>query len=486
LYPSHPLRIGESGMARHQSAAKLLSGGALLCLALAGCNREPEQPVTGAPVAALPLAAVAPPPARYAPSASALPPAPRPIAYRPAPDHYGYLTDAYEMSEAFGDTPPDYTVYYDDEYPWIWRADDGAYRVVEWLPGGARYYYYQPGATEPFLIEDPVYAYAYERGALVSVYTRGGTPMPDRLAAERAYDASRYYARASSLYRAAIHQQRRAAYAAEWRQRAPLIVAQRERWQRARTELPQWRDWTRAHRRQESQRWAPERQRRLAYATALREHGIIEPPPPRARPHTAEPRVHPPQPQVPIARPAAAPRKLHPAQPGAAEHPARDHALPVQAAEHARAIQQREPVRKTAVADERGETRAYQPRHEPPRPPAAGKGAPERSRAQGRPPEVTREIAAPRRAQTAIERSRHFARPERPEPRRAETRPSVTRENRTPTPPPPARAPQHMQIHDAPPRKQPPRAEMPRPAANPHPERPAENRHPQRSDRNHN
>jgi len=473
-------------MARHQGAAKLLAGGALFCLALAACNREPEQPVTGAPIAALPLGAVAPPPARYAPPASALPPAPHPIAYRPAPDHYGYLTDAYEMSDAFGDTPPDYTVYYDDEYPWIWRADDGAYRVVEWLPGGARYYYYQPGATEPFLIEDPAYAYAYDRGVLVSVYTRGGTPLPDRLAAERADDAARYYARASSLYRAAIHQQRRAAYAAEWRQRAPLIVAQRERWQRAQTELPQWRDWTRAHRTQDSQRWAPERQRRLAYAAALREHGVIEPPPPSARPHTAEPRVHPPQPQVPIARPVVPPRELHPAQRGTPERPARVHALPGQATERARAIQQREPERKVPVVRERDETRAYQPRHEPPRPPAAGKGGPERPRAHARPPEVTRQIAAPRPAETTMERSRHFARPERPEPRRVEMRPSVTRrEDRTPAPATPTPAPPHMQIQAAPPRPQPPRAEPPRPTANPHAGGPVENRHPERGKRDH-
>jgi hypothetical protein len=259
-------------MTRHHRLTKFTAGVSLACLMLTACNRnQPQQPVTGAPIAALQLATAAPPPMQYAPPAAALPPPPAParIAYRPPPERYRYLTDAYDMADAFGDTPPDYTIDYDGERPWIWRADDGAYRLVEWVPDGARSYYYEPGAEAPFLIEDPDFAYAYDDGALVAVYTLAGALVADSLARQRAYDAARYYAHAQDLYRAAQRERREAAYAANWQQRAPMILAQRDRWARARETEPQWRDWSRTHQSEEAQRWAPERQHRLAYAAAL-------------------------------------------------------------------------------------------------------------------------------------------------------------------------------------------------------------------------
>jgi hypothetical protein len=252
-----------------------LSGTAVLCLMLAACNKTPQadQPVAGAPLVAMQLTSAAPPPPSYAPPASALPPAPNPVAYRPAPEHWRYLTDAYDMSDAFEDTPPDYTVPYEGEDPYVWRADNGAYRVVEWLPDGARYYYYEPGADEPFLIQDPEYSYAYDNGALVAVYTLAGALVADRIAAERRGYASRYYARGHDLYRAAQQDRRRGAYAANWRNRAPMIRAQRERWQRGSQEQDGWQDWTRSHQAQQETRWAPERRHRAAYAAALASAG---------------------------------------------------------------------------------------------------------------------------------------------------------------------------------------------------------------------
>jgi hypothetical protein len=310
-------------MTRQRRMAKFTAGGSLVCLVLTACNRnQPQQPVTGAPIAALQLATTPPPPMQYAPPASALPPPPAParIAYRPPRERYRYLTDAYDMADAFGDTPPDYAIDYDGERPWIWRADDGAYRLVEWVPDGARSYYYEPGAEAPFLIEDPDYAYAYDDGALVAVYTRAGALVADSLARQRAYDAARYYAHAQDLYRAAQRERREAAYAANWQQRAPIIFAQRERWVRARETQPEWRDWSRAHQSEEAQRWAPERQHRLAYASALARAaapGALRPNPTlptpirssepqriSARPHVMSPAVRPgKQPQQPASHP---------------------------------------------------------------------------------------------------------------------------------------------------------------------------------------
>ena len=390
-----------------RGAGLWLSGTAMLCLALGACNKAPQadsQPVTGAPIAALQLATAPPPPPSYAPPASALPPAPRPVAYRPAPQHWRYLTDAYDMSDAFGDTPPDYTVPYDGEDPYIWRADDGAYRVVEWLPDGARSYYYEPGAEEPFLIQDPEYSYAYDNGALVAVYTLAGALVADRIAADRAGYAARYYVRGHDLYRAAQQDRRRAAYADNWRQRAPMIEAQRVRWQQGRQQQPGWQDWTRTHQAQQEQRWAPERQRRTAYAAALaanqdqRDRTDIR--------RTAEARPAPPPPSDRQERPGSFPRANRPdiaerhaeadrAQPGllrATTPPPRAHGThPTMADRHAPELRQPDTLRQNSASPDRHGMRGPEERV------AARQQAARAAVAQQRPPQQPPE-AQPKQA----------------------------------------------------------------------------------------
>ena len=60
---------------------------------------------------------------------------------------------AYAMTDALDDAPPDYTFDYGDgERPWVWRGDDQSTQVAKSLPGGGdRYYYYEAGATTPYL-----------------------------------------------------------------------------------------------------------------------------------------------------------------------------------------------------------------------------------------------------------------------------------------------------------------------------------------------
>ena len=312
-------------MTRHKRYMPWRSGSALLFLILAGCNRNAEQgqPVSGAPIVALPLATASPPPTRYAPPASALPPVRAAAPYRRPTEPYLYLADAYAMADAFGDTPPDYAVDYYGERPWVWRADDDAYRVVEWLPEGPRYYYYEPGSDAPFLIEDPSYAYAYDDGALAGLYTLDGMPVADGLARQRSYDAARYYARARNLHRVVLNDRRHAAYAADWRERAPIIFAQRERWARTRATQPEWRHWSRTHQAREA-RWAPERQHRLAYASALAAAGAAGAPPSRPQP---ERRADRPKPAPVVAdKPALFPHPrpgIHRAEPPVAPAPVR-------------------------------------------------------------------------------------------------------------------------------------------------------------------
>ena len=260
-----------------RSTAWLPASASLLGLLAGACNKQPAGTTTEAamvapPAAALPMATGAPaaaiPPA---PDASALPPVATHVAYAPPPpaQRYRYVDRAYSMTQAFADTPPDYAVDYQGTRPWIWRANNGAYRIVERLPRGERYYYYEPGADQPFLVQDPDYAYAYDNGRLASVYGPDGSEIADAMAERRAQEASLYWYRARQLYRAAQYQQRQSAYASEWASRRDDLRRQDAAWQRQQKSNSSWRSWHDAHATELRQQWQPERNQRIAYAAAL-------------------------------------------------------------------------------------------------------------------------------------------------------------------------------------------------------------------------
>ena len=250
---------------------RLLLTAAASSLALAACNQQPAAPATGAPIASLPLAQSAPPPETAAPALNALPPAPPlPRAARPKRPAYAYVDDAYRMGDAFADSPPDYTVDYDGERPYVWRSTGGEYRVVEQTPDGQREYFYRGDSDYPFLVRDNRYSYAYDDGELVEVYDSYGRPYPNYAAAE-AVIAAQYLARARHLYDAAVHQQRQAAYAGDWRARQGAVLAPQRQWA---SEQQRNTDWRRMHDErlqqlppQQRTGWEQERAQRQAYAT---------------------------------------------------------------------------------------------------------------------------------------------------------------------------------------------------------------------------
>ena len=233
-------------------------------LGLAACDRNSGPP---APAASLTPAQEA---LAEAPFALPLPPAAPLAARRATRGNYRYVDDAYAMSDAFGDSPPDYVVDYQGERPWIWRARNGAYRVVEWTPDGERDYYYRSGANRPFLVRDPRNAYAYEDGRLVEVYDAYGRPVSaDRWASGPSL-ASQYLIRAAQLYLAAQSQQRQAADAAEWRARRDTVDRQRQAWAAEQQRNDDWRRWRTedAQPRQQAV-WTQERAVRQAAALAV-------------------------------------------------------------------------------------------------------------------------------------------------------------------------------------------------------------------------
>ena len=256
----------------------LVAGVSVLGLLVSACNKQSNTPETGTPtvappIAALPLVAGPAPTAAAAPApmVTALPPPRTQIRYAPPPrrDRYRYIDRAYSMGQAFADTPPDYAVDYEGTRPWIWRAGDGAYRIIERLPRGERIYYYDAGQDYPFLVRDPDYSYAYDGDGLAGVYGPDGAEIDDAIAAQRAYEASRYLDRARALYRAAQYERRQSAYANEWAARRDQLRSDDVIWEQQQGRNADWRAWHDQHQSEEAQQWQQERNQRIAYASAI-------------------------------------------------------------------------------------------------------------------------------------------------------------------------------------------------------------------------
>lgn len=260
------------------TASRLALAACLLAPGLGGCDKAAsaanpaDQPAVVPPIAALPLTpAVATQPMAYAPVASALPQAMRRIrvGLRHDPARYGYIDRANAMSRAFGDTPPDYTVDYQGTRPWIWRSDDGGYRVVEQLPAGQRSYFYARGEDSPFYITDSDGGYAFDNGTLVGIYAIDGSPLDDSYAQQRSGYAGRYYARARAIHQAAQYSRRQGAYANDWQANRDRLALQQQQWTEARARDAAWQSWHDQHRQDEAQSWQDEQNRRTAYSVAI-------------------------------------------------------------------------------------------------------------------------------------------------------------------------------------------------------------------------
>jgi len=270
-----------AGGASRVAAAFLLSG-----LALAAC--KPGAPTNAAasnaasndlaasnaadappPLAAIALAPGPATPLTPAPAASALPAAPpAPVATVANPsDAYAFADRASASNAGFGDAPPDYAFSYSGgEQPWVWRGDDQSMRVAEPLPGGGfRYYYYEPGATAPYLVRDPGYSYGYAGGALVVVYDSHGRPLPPGALGAQAEIAGRFLYRAQQIY-AASQQQHEAVAEANWAARRSAVDAERAQWKADEASNQAWAAYHAAHQQTEDAHWDAERYRREAEA----------------------------------------------------------------------------------------------------------------------------------------------------------------------------------------------------------------------------
>jgi len=218
------------------------------------------------PPTTLPLATGPAPAYRPAPVASALPSAPSaPLGSVPTADEYAYLNQAYAFSQSLDDAPPDYTYDYQGEAPWVWQSPDGYYRVAERLALGVRYFYYAPGASTPYFIQDPQYSYGYSGGRLAVVYGPDGQVLPYDVEARQARAAGLYLAWAARLYAAARHDQHVAVSQARWNVERQAVYADQARWSAAQERNAGWAAYSRAHRNDQAH-WADQRYVRAAEA----------------------------------------------------------------------------------------------------------------------------------------------------------------------------------------------------------------------------
>jgi hypothetical protein len=266
----------------------LVLAAALSAMTVSACGQNNAQTAAAAPPPPLPLTTGAATAPVLAPTGAALPAAPTPKIVRVAnpSEQYAYVDQAQAFGAALGSAPPDYGFDYDGVRPWVWRASDDSARVVEPVDGGYRYYYFRPGASYPYFIQDPQYGYGFDGGQLVVVYDARGNALPPRYSEAQADYAGRYLARARALYEASLQSQRKSVIAANWAARREAIDAQDAEWASARAQDDAWRAYHDAHEAQTQNYWQAEHARRDAAAQQFNDWRSADyrgpPPPPPA------------------------------------------------------------------------------------------------------------------------------------------------------------------------------------------------------------
>jgi len=266
-----------------------------LAAALSACGKGSDQQMMAATPPALPatLPLDASPSTAWptAPEVAALPEAKpvRTVRVANQRDYYGYADAAYDYQDVLNDAPPDYYFDYDGVDPWAWEGYDQSVVFLEPVDDGYRYYYYRPGADEPYFVRDPYYGYGYDNGQLAVVYDSYGAVVPYNDYGARLDYAGRYLSRGRDLYMASRRGDRRAVSAANWAARSDAISAAQARWSMVRERQPQWRDYSSRVSPTQANYWREEGIRRQADArrfAAWRNDSFRSPPPPRAIPAT--------------------------------------------------------------------------------------------------------------------------------------------------------------------------------------------------------
>ena len=187
---------------------------------------------------------------------------------------YQWIDDADALLDAIGDAPPDFTFAYDRNDIWGWRTGTGHEIYAEPLGGGAiRYYYFEPGSREPFLVQDEDFAFGYRPGGrMIVVYDADGRLLSRSEGDREASLADWLYRRGRAIHASAQNDREWDSIdAGYWAEQVPIIVDLRRRWSSGRDRHPGWRRW---HGRTGATKWraplAGERQRRWSDSDRFR------------------------------------------------------------------------------------------------------------------------------------------------------------------------------------------------------------------------
>jgi hypothetical protein len=255
-------------------------GALLLTSALAACGggnapgpdaSDTASAEPGMSTAAVPMSTTTPPAVTTAPQVTALPENGK-VPVKPlanAGEGYGYLDRAYYQEDAVEDAPPDYSFDEGGVRPWTWATADGARVICEPVAGGYRYFYYAAGADAPYLVRDPQYAYAYNRGALVAAYTLAGAPVPLAPGSPPVLYGGRYLDRGRMLWHHGNTVPHQAVNAYAWSDRRADLADQRVAWQGHMDNNPDWQSWNGAHRDEEQHQWSQVRAQHEAAAQSF-------------------------------------------------------------------------------------------------------------------------------------------------------------------------------------------------------------------------
>lgn len=353
---------------------------------------------------------------------------------------YAWIDRADALWDAIGQAPPDFTLASGDgDDQWVWVTADG-YSVITEPVGrdGVRGYYFEPGATLPFLVRDVDTSYGFTGDRLAVVYGRDGRvsdaiPSP----VERA-NAIGLLRRGAMLREAADGQGRRGRVQPElWAGSAPILWNSFATWDFGYAADPLWGSYRNSPRsRADRERWRFEREERRARAEAFREwrgrQFMGDPPPILARPGRPRPDGRPPRPGDGAG--AGSPPPLY-ANPDPVRRPVRrEDALRPDRPERAPIIRPARPVTQPGAA----EAIQRQPRQElPGRRPAPVAGQPQSQQWNAPPPATATGRAQPTRPLYSPDRAagRATGRPTTPM-----VRPVAPSQSASPPPPPPPRA----------------------------------------------
>uniref|UniRef100_UPI000B0A5073 hypothetical protein n=1 Tax=Sphingomonas sp. CCH9-H8 TaxID=1768772 RepID=UPI000B0A5073 len=174
--------------------------------------------------------------------------APSPAAqagWRAQSGDYYWIDTADGLLEAIGDAPPDFTFRYRGDDAWGWELQTGHLVLGETdRDGGMLYYYFEPEADAPFLVQEAGRSFAYQRQRLVVVYNSDGAALSPR-------DSDLWDDRAGDLYERGIAlreaadgtDQWDAVDAGWWAGQVATVIEWRLRWESGRVRHPGWQRW---------------------------------------------------------------------------------------------------------------------------------------------------------------------------------------------------------------------------------------------------